>query len=60
VTENDTHRFPQDERAAAGKLGELFGAGWPEKEKGKQISFPNLPQTQERPAGPSQQAIANL
>jgi hypothetical protein len=41
-------------------LGELFGTGWPDKEKGKLISFPNLSQPQERPAAPSQQAIANL
>jgi integrase len=30
VTENYTHVFAKDERAAAEKLGELFGTGWPE------------------------------
>lgn len=30
VTELYTHTFTQDERAAAEKLGELFGTGWPE------------------------------
>jgi hypothetical protein len=38
------------ERVAAKKIGELFGTGWTEKEKGKLISFPNLSQTQEWPA----------
>ena len=37
----DTHTFTQDERAAAERLGELFGTSWPEKTKGKLISFPN-------------------
>ena len=60
VTEGYTHTFTQDERVAAEKLGELFGTGWPEKETGKLISFPNLSQKEEWPAGPSQQAIANL
>jgi integrase len=60
VTERYTHTFTQDERVAAEKLGELFGTGWPEKEAGKVISFPNLSQMQERPAGSSRQAIANL
>jgi len=59
VTESYTHTFTQDERVAAEKLGELFGTGWPEKETGKLISFPNLSQKQEWPAGCSQQAIAN-
>jgi integrase len=59
VTENYTHTFTQDERVAAERLGELFGTGWPEKETGKLISFPNLSQKQEWPAGASQQAIAN-
>ena len=27
-----THAFPQDERDAAEKLGELFGKNWPEPE----------------------------
>jgi hypothetical protein len=59
VTERYTHTFTQDERLAAEKIGELFGTGWPEKEKGKLISFPNLSQMQEWPAGANQQAIAN-
>ena len=59
VTENYTHTFTQDERAAAEKLGELFGTGWPEKEKGNLISFPNLSQEHERPADTEQQAFAN-
>jgi integrase len=57
VTESYTHSFAKDERAAAEKLGELFGTGWPGKEQGKVIPFPNLSQTQERLAGSSQQAI---
>jgi len=60
VTENYTHTFTQDERVAAETLGELFGTGWPEKEKGKLISFPNLSQREEEPAGPNQQALVNL
>jgi len=47
VTELYTHTFTQDERAAAEKLGELFGTGWPETDKGKVISFPNLSQKEE-------------
>ena len=47
VTEIYTHTFTQDERAAAEKLGELFGTGWPENDKGKLISFPNLSQKEE-------------
>ena len=50
VTENYTHTFTQDERAAAEKLGEFFGTGWPEIEKGKVISFPNLSQTETGPS----------
>jgi integrase len=57
VTENYTHVFAKDERAVAEKLGELFGTGWPEKEQGKVIPFPNLSQTQERPASSRQQAV---
>lgn len=60
VTENYTHTFTQDERAAAEKLGELFGTGWPETGEGKLISFPNLSQKEEGPVGCSQQALANL
>jgi integrase len=59
VTEGYTHTFTQDERAAAEKLGELFGTGWPEKKKGKLISFPNLSQKQNQPAESNQQAVAN-
>jgi hypothetical protein len=58
VTERYTHTFTHDERAAAERLGVLFGTEWPEKETGKLISFPNLSQTQERPAEWSQQAVA--
>ena len=60
VTEGYTHTFTQDERVAAEKLGELFGTGWPEKDKGNLISFPNLSQMRERLAEENQQAIANL
>jgi len=59
VTEGYTHTFTQDERAVAEKLGELFGTGWPEKDKRRLISFPSLSQMQEWPAGANQQAIAN-
>lgn len=58
VTERYTHTFTQDERVAAEKIGELLGTGWPEKEKGKLISFPNLSQMQNGLAGVSQQAYA--
>ena len=54
------HVFAKDERAAAEKLGELFGAGWLEKEHGKVIPFPNLSQKQEWPAESNQQAVTNL
>jgi DNA-binding winged helix-turn-helix (wHTH) protein len=57
VTSGYTHT--QDERVAAEKLGELFGTGWPEKLRGKPISFPNLSQKQNQPAESNQQAIAN-
>jgi integrase len=59
VTEGYTHTFTNDERMAAEKLGELFGTGWPEKQMGKLISFPNLSQKQNRPAESNQQAVAN-
>jgi hypothetical protein len=59
VTEGYTHTFTQDERAAAEKLGELFGTGWPEKKTGKLIPFPNLSQMQQEPAEVNQQAFAN-
>jgi hypothetical protein len=38
VTEIYTHTFTQDERAAAEKLGELFGTGWQGMDQGKVIS----------------------
>ncbi len=51
VTENYTHTFTQDERDAAEKLGDFFGSGWPEIDRGKVISFPNLSQKEEGLAG---------
>ena len=59
VTENYTHTFTQDERDAAEKLGQLFGTRWPEIDKGKVISFPNLSQKEEGLAGGVQQALVN-
>jgi len=59
VTEIYTHTFTQDERDAAEKLGEFFGTGWPEIEKGKAVSFPNLSQKEEGLAGDNQQALVN-
>lgn len=59
VTENYTHTFTQDERDVAEKLGEFFGTGWPEIDKGKVISFPSLSQIKEGPVGLLQQALAN-
>jgi integrase len=59
VTENYTHTFTQDEREAAEKLGELFGIGWPETDKGNLISFPNLSQKEEGLVGSRQQALVN-
>jgi len=59
VTENYTHTFTQDERDAAEKLGQLFGTGWPEIDKGKVISFPNLSQKEEGLTGGTQQALVN-
>ncbi len=59
MTENYTHTFTQDERDAAEKLGQLFGAGWPEIDKGKVISFPNLSQKAEGLTGGTQQALVN-
>jgi len=51
VTDNYTHTFIADERNAAEKLGEFFGTGWPEIDKGKVISFPNLFQKEEGSVG---------
>jgi integrase len=48
-----------DERNAAEKLGELFGTGWPEIDKGKVISFPNLSQKEEGPPIGVSEALAN-
>jgi integrase len=59
VTENYTHTFTQDEREAAEKLGEFFGTGWPEIDKGKLISFPSLSQTKKGLVGSLQQALGN-
>lgn len=59
VTELYTHTFTQDERAAAEKLGELFGTGWPETDGGKLISFPNLSQKNEGLAIGDSQALVN-
>jgi hypothetical protein len=63
VTDNYTHTFTDDERNVAEKLGELFGAGWPEIDAGKVISFPNLSQKcrqkEEGLAGGVQQALVN-
>ena len=59
VTDNYTHTFTEDERDAAKKLGELFGSGWPEIDKGKVISFPSLSQTEEGPPAERLEALAN-
>jgi integrase len=59
VTENYTHTFTQDEREAAEKLGQFFGTGWPEKEQGKVISFPNLSQKEEGLPASGQEALVN-
>ena len=59
VTENYTHTFTQDERDAAEKLGEFFGTGWPEIDKGKVISFPSLSQKEEGPPAERLEALAN-
>ena len=59
VTDGYTHTFTQDERNAAEKLGEFFGTGWLEIDKGKLISFPSLSQIKEGPVGRGQQALVN-
>jgi hypothetical protein len=59
VTEDYTHTLTRDEPGAAEKLGEFFGTGWPEIDKGKLISFPNLSQEQKGPAEAIQQALLN-
>src|SRR5258705_877115 len=59
VTDNYTHTFTADERNAAEKLGEFFGTGWPEIDKGKVISFPNLSQKEEGSVGSIQQTLVN-
>lgn len=58
VTESYTHTFNKDERAAAEKLGEIFGTGWPEKQVVLGKSFPNLSQKIETPAESIQQAVS--
>ncbi len=57
VTENCTHTFTQNERVAAEKLGEFFGTGWPEIDKGKVISFPSLPQKKKGLLGASKKPL---
>ena len=47
VTDGYTHTLSDDERNAAEKLGDLFGTGWAEIDKGKLISFPSLSQKEE-------------
>jgi len=47
VTDGYTHALSNDERNAAEKLGDLFGTGWAEIDKGKLISFPSLSQKEE-------------
>ncbi len=42
TAENYTHTFQHHEQEAAEKLGQLFGTVWPEIDKEKLISFPNL------------------
>jgi hypothetical protein len=59
VTDNYTHTFTEDERNAAEKLGELFGTGWPEIDKGNVISFPSLSQKEEGSVGSIQQTLVN-
>jgi integrase len=59
VTESYTHTFTTDEREAAEKLGELFGAGWPEKGEAKVISFPSLSHANERLPEAVQEAFVN-
>jgi hypothetical protein len=58
VTESYTHTYTQGEREAAEKLGELFGTGWPETDKGKVLSFPNLSQKEEGPSVGALKALA--
>jgi integrase len=59
VTENYTHTFTKDERDAAEKLGEFFGAELPKIDEGKVISFPNLSQKENGLVGSIQQALVN-
>jgi hypothetical protein len=60
VTESYTHTFTADERDAAEKLGEIFGTGRPETDKGKLISFPNLSQKEEGLPEARPEALVNL
>ena len=59
VTETYTHTFTRDEREAAEKLGEFFGAGWPEKDEVKVTSFPSLSRTKQRLPETIQEAFVN-
>jgi integrase len=59
VTDGYTHTFTQDERDAAEKLGQFFGSGWPEIDKGKLISFPSLSQKEEGLPESLQEALVN-
>jgi len=59
VTDIYTHTFTEDELSAAAKLGELFGTGWPEIDKGKVLSFPNLSQKQKEPPMAKPEALSN-
>ncbi len=59
MTENYTHTFTKDECDAAEKLGEFFGTGWPEIDKGKVISFPSLSQIKKGLPASGQEALAN-
>ena len=59
ATENYTHAFTEDERDAAEKLGDFLRTGWPEIDKRKVISFPNLSQKEEGLGGGTQQALVD-
>jgi hypothetical protein len=54
-----THTFTQDERDAAEKLGQFFGSGRPEIDKGKLISFTGLSQKEEGLPESLQEALVN-
>jgi hypothetical protein len=46
-------------RNAGEKFGELFGTGWPEIDKGKVISFPNVSQKEEGLPAERPEALVN-